>query len=48
VLLDGLAPTDREVRPGEAPGRLALSAAFDVLPVAALRARVGAAVASAM
>jgi (1->4)-alpha-D-glucan 1-alpha-D-glucosylmutase len=48
VRLDGLAPTDRPMRPDEDPDRLALSAAFEVLPVAALRARVGAAVASAM
>jgi (1->4)-alpha-D-glucan 1-alpha-D-glucosylmutase len=48
VRLDGLAPADRAVRPGENPDRLALSAAFQVLPVAALRACVGAAVASTM
>jgi (1->4)-alpha-D-glucan 1-alpha-D-glucosylmutase len=48
VLLDGLAPAGRTVRPGENPDRLALSAVFDALPVAVLRARVGAAVAPSM
>jgi (1->4)-alpha-D-glucan 1-alpha-D-glucosylmutase len=48
VLLDGLAPAGRTVRPGETPNRLALSAAFDALPVAVLRARVGAAVVPSM
>jgi hypothetical protein len=36
----------RTVRPGENPDRLAVSAAFDALPVAVLRSRVGAAVSS--
>ncbi len=48
VLLDGLAPVGRQTRPGESPDRLALAAAFDPLPVATLRARVGAAVAPSM
>jgi (1->4)-alpha-D-glucan 1-alpha-D-glucosylmutase len=48
VRLDGLAPVGRTVRQGEPPDRLALAAAFDPLPVAALRARVGAAVAPSM
>jgi (1->4)-alpha-D-glucan 1-alpha-D-glucosylmutase len=45
VRLDGLVRIGRPGRQGENSGRLALSDAFDALPVAVLRARVGAAVA---
>jgi (1->4)-alpha-D-glucan 1-alpha-D-glucosylmutase len=45
VVLDGLARADRVARPGEAPDRIALAAAFNSLPVAVFRARVDAAVA---